>query len=572
MAGEFQVLGNNKRALFSLKIHRGEGMCLLAMDWRAEAPPNDFVGFAIEYRPPGSDRFFAVKNRLSFPGSRVLEPKAGDPRKFESTRAPFQIFRWVHFPFKPDQDGPFLYRITPVFMNEQDELSFGEPQEASVQLARMTYPGQMNVAFTRGFVSSQAFVDRYESAGPISMLLPAKAALGLDFKPTHPRTEEALAWMGFEARTEVIEALDAAIKDQTAQVRMVAYDFNLPELADRLSRLKGRVKIIIDDRAEHGEEHSAETSAASRFIKLLGKDNVRRQHMGQLQHNKMLVVDGKKKFAIGGSTNFSWRGFYVQSNNAVVVHGAKAIKPFKAAFEAYWNAEDSPFGSTASAEWADLGLKDIDARICFSPHSKTNAVLKAIGDDIDTAKSSVLFSLAFLSQTGGPVTEAVKAATVKDGMFVYGISDKKTKIALLRPDGNPAPVFASALSEKTAPEPFRSEPTGGGGARMHHKFVVIDFDKPSARVYTGSYNFSGTADTKNGENLFLIRDRRIAVSYMVEALRIFDTYHFRIAQADAKTAKRKLELKKPPRKAGETPWWSEYYSDPRRIRDRLLFA
>ena len=60
---------------------------------------------------------------------------------------------------------------------------------------------------------------------------------------------------------------------------------------------------------------------------------------------------------------------------------------------------------------------------------------------------------------------------------------------------------------------------------MHHKFVVIDFDNPTARVYFGSYNFSEAADTSNGENLLLIRDRRIAISYMVEALRIFDHYH-----------------------------------------------
>jgi len=42
------------------------------------------------------------------------------------------------------------------------------------------------------------------------------------------------------------------------------------------------------------------------------------------------------------------------------------------------------------------------------------------------------------------------------------------------------------------PEPFKSEPSGGG-TRMHHKFTVIDFDKPTARVYLGSYNFSTPA-------------------------------------------------------------------------------
>lgn len=107
---------------------------------------------------------------------------------------------------------------------------------------------------------------------------------------------------------------------------------------------------------------------------------------------------------------------------------------------------------------------------------------------------------------------------------------------------------------------------------MHHKFVVIDFDLPTARVYMGSYNFSSAADLKNGENLLLIRDQRVAVSYVVEAIRIFDHYHFRVAQAEAKEARKKLQLATPPRKAGEKPWWDEDYSNARKIRDRELFA
>ena len=107
---------------------------------------------------------------------------------------------------------------------------------------------------------------------------------------------------------------------------------------------------------------------------------------------------------------------------------------------------------------------------------------------------------------------------------------------------------------------------------MHHKFMVIDFDKPTAHVYLGSYNFSVPADVKNGENLVLIRDRRIAVSYLVEALSMFDHYHFRVAQQEARKAKKKLELAKPPRKRGEQPWWTEYYTNARKVRDRELFA
>ncbi|MEO7726945.1 MAG: phospholipase D-like domain-containing protein, partial [Burkholderiales bacterium] len=155
---------------------------------------------------------------------------------------------------------------------------------------------------------------------------------------------------------------------------------------------------------------------------------------------------------------------------------------------------------------------------------------------------------------------------------VYGIADKKVGgIDLQMPNGNIAPVYAAALDENV-PAPFSKEPAGGGGNRMHHKFVVLDFDKPTARVYLGSYNFSIPADTKNGENLLVIRNRRVAVSYTVEALRIFDHYHFRVVQKAAKKARKTLELARPPRKAGEKSWFADDYEVPRKIRDRELFA
>jgi phosphatidylserine/phosphatidylglycerophosphate/cardiolipin synthase-like enzyme len=125
---------------------------------------------------------------------------------------------------------------------------------------------------------------------------------------------------------------------------------------------------------------------------------------------------------------------------------------------------------------------------------------------------------------------------------------------------------------KNIPVPFSEEPTGGSGIRMHHKFVVIDFNKPTARVYLGSYNFSSPADTKNGENLLLIRDRRVAVSYTIEAVRMIDHYHFRVNQQAAKKARKELVLAKPPRNPGEEAWWVEDYTINRKILDRELFA
>ena len=221
---EFQVSGSNDAAPFTLTIHRGEGMCLLAMNWRdVEGPPPEFVGFAIEYQEPDGERYFPLTNRLTFIGADLKDPRiTSDPGITSTLRSPIQKFRWVHFPRNANKPGPFYYRVTPVFMDADDKLSLGEAQTALIELARETYPNELNVAFTRGFVSSQAFVDRFASAGPISDLLPATNDQGLVFKPTHPKTDEALPWMGFEAAKEILDLLDAAVADTTAQVIPVA--------------------------------------------------------------------------------------------------------------------------------------------------------------------------------------------------------------------------------------------------------------------------------------------------------------------------------------------------------------
>jgi hypothetical protein len=78
MSADFEVLGGNQAALFSLKVHRGDGMALLAMNWKQGKPADDFVGFGIEYKEPGGTRWWALPNRLTFPppAGRASDPNA----------------------------------------------------------------------------------------------------------------------------------------------------------------------------------------------------------------------------------------------------------------------------------------------------------------------------------------------------------------------------------------------------------------------------------------------------------------------------------------------------------------
>jgi phospholipase D-like protein len=574
MSNEFEVLGTNTDAAFRLKVHRGDGMALLGMDWLDPQPPPDFVGFAIECRPPNHANFSALRNRITF---ATLPSNIGTGNPESSVWAPIQKFRWVHFPFDAELPGEYRYRVRPAFMNAARAIELGEAQEAGVELRRETYPGLLNVAYTRGFVSSQAFVDRYESVAPISTLIPDVADEGLSFVPTHPKAQEAFAWMGFEARSAILEVLDQAIADPTAEVRVVAYDLNEPGIVDRLAQLGSRLRIVIDNSDAHGKAGSAETQAATRLATTAGATHVKRQHMSNLQHNKTIVVEGDAgNTVVCGSTNFTWRGLYVQANNAIVLHGEKAARVFHEAFASYWaNNSVIGFGTTDSTRWRDLGLPGVDAHVSFSPHAATNARLAGVAADIESATSSVFYSLAFINQTTGPVRDAITHVTENPSLFVYGMADRRIGgINLHSPDGNVQPVRPEALTANL-PEPFKSEPTGltsnGQGTRMHHKFVVLDFDKPTARVYTGSYNVSKPADLQNGENLLRIRDRLIATSYMVEALRLFDHYRFRVKEAESAATATPFTLKEPPAAAG-TPWWRDSYTVPIKIRDRKLFS
>jgi hypothetical protein len=91
----------------------------------------------------------------------------------------------------------------------------------------------------------------------------------LDFKPTHPKAAKALAWMGFEARSTILELLDAAVADHTATVRVVCYELNDPEILSRLKRLKKRLWIIIDNSKDHKADTAAETILTGRLFSFL---------------------------------------------------------------------------------------------------------------------------------------------------------------------------------------------------------------------------------------------------------------------------------------------------------------
>ena len=149
-------------------------------------------------------------------------------------------------------------------------------------------------------------------------------------------------------------------------------------------------------------------------------------------------------------------------------------------------------------------------------------------------------------------------------IFVYGISDRKVGgLDVQTPDGNVAPVFPEALGKNVAEAVLPGADRQARGTRMHHKFVVIDSDKPTARVYLGSYNFSTPADTLNGENLLLIATSRVAIAYIVEAAAVVRPLRVP-CQQDKPRRRARAGASQAAASAREKPWWDSSYTIPTR--------
>lgn len=574
---------------FTLKLWRGERMCLLGFD--VQTPSDDFVGFAIECREPGATEFQPLLNRLAFsypPGESVN----GD-KKFPSTGAPFQKFRWVHFPHEV-KDGVYRYRATKLHMPKDGQLKKGTSLTLDISLDPVTYHGFLDVGFTRNFASSQAFREKLGNPKNIdkvgATIIPARADEGLEFQKV---PGDIYRWMGFEAYDLVFGFLDAALQDPKVSVDMFAYDFNEPDLLKKLEAFGPRLRAIVDDSSGqdkngnitgHVTPDSPESKAAARLTASAGAGHVTRTHFKNLQHNKVFIArrNGVPFKVLAGSTNFTYRGFYIQANNALVFEDKDIAGLYGKYFDFAFADTDGFSANDLATKWHMVKKDGMPAvHFCFSPHKSTALSLQPVQGAIAQASSSVFYAVAFLYQMGPGLTKDEFDRLMDRPIFSYGISDKGGQLEVKKPDGTIGMVDFKYLADH-APEPFKSEWSGGSGINIHHKFVVTDFNLPTAKVFTGSSNLSPSGESNNGDHLIMIEDQRVATAYAIEAVRVFDHLHFRTTmqaaekKADGGTAaeKKVLKLQKPKKISGADHNWFEpfYQAGSQKEQDRKIFS
>jgi PLD-like domain len=563
MANEFERKEASDGLTF--KLYRGEGVALLAFDLDPADATDAFVGFSAEVKYPGFNNFGALRNRLHFD----LPPNLEKPRSFKSTEAPFQKFRWIHVPTQVG-GGEFRYRVTAKYMDASGQLTSGAQVENAISLDPKTIDGFVNVGFTRGFASSQAYADRFDNESGILPPIgaPSAASLDQDMAPF----QEHYEWLGFEVRHLIVDLLQQVRNDSALTLDALIYESKEPDILARLEALGGRLRAIVDDHGEQGHASSAETISFNRLV--AAGAEAKRMHFGRQQHNKVFIVrrSGQPVRVLCGSTNFSLRGLYIQANNTLVFDDADVAVKFGEVFDAYWNAPKQFRQNALSKQWwvvRDQAASRV--QLCFSPHSDSGLSLDPIAQAIENAQSSVLYSVVFLNQITGAVRDALDDL-MQRSLFSYGVAQRVNGLAVQKPDGSRA-LLPFAFLGDNAPEPFKSEwhgNTTGHSNMVHHKFLVTDFNGESPTVFTGSSNMAQGGEEENGDHLIQIEDRKVAISYAIEALRLFDHFHFRV-NAQSPNAPSELRLAKPPG-PGKKPWFVSYYRTGHvKERDRELF-
>ena len=140
-------------------------------------------------------------------------------------------------------------------------------------------------------------------------------------------------------------------------------------------------------------------------------------------------------------------------------------------------------------------LNHVPYQACFTPHQKaySQGCDQLLVSHINAAKDSILVQA--YSFTSGPIADALAIASRRH-IKILVLVDKSqvtaryNKVQTLLDEGIPVYVDYKV-------------------AIAHNKVMVIDDET----VETGSYNFTGSAEHRNAENMLIIKDRKLAKTY-----------------------------------------------------------
>lgn len=335
---------------------------------------------------------------------------------------------------------------------------------------------------------------------PFLLILVCAVAIGLGiryYRNSHEATSEVPWEVHFsdvnagENHYSLEKWLVAKLTDAAERIDAALYDLDSVPVADALIEAHHRglqVQIFTETDNIEGQ---------IRRLQEVGISVADDKDPDSYMHHKFVVID--ERYVWTGSYNTTYNGAYKNNNNVIFIDSARLADNFTQEFrELFSSTQVRKFSGKVTA-YPKVKLSDgTQISIYFSPKNDT---ISPLLKEIQSAKKSIHF-MAF-SFTHDTLGEAMRDR-FKTGIDVQGVFEG-------RQANNRYAEFDSM--KKAGLSVVLDENAGA----MHHKVIVIDGET----VVTGSYNFSKNAETRNNENLLIIKgNREIAEAYLAEFARV----------------------------------------------------
>ncbi|MGZ3867289.1 MAG: phospholipase D-like domain-containing protein, partial [Bacteroidia bacterium] len=192
--------------------------------------------------------------------------------------------------------------------------------------------------------------------------------------------------------------------------------------------------------------------------------------------------------------------------NVVILQDKPLALAYTSQFEQMWgsstatpNSSNSKFGTFKTASTiTSFTVNGTPVQVYFSPKDGATAKLSAA---INTANNELFFGI--YTFTDNNVANTIKAR-LSVGVAGHGIEDSFSQTYSPYTTLSPSTVMGANLKVYN-----------GGSALYHNKVMLIDALHPFSdpQVCTGSFNWSGAANTSNDENFIIIHDSTLANQY-----------------------------------------------------------
>jgi phosphatidylserine/phosphatidylglycerophosphate/cardiolipin synthase-like enzyme len=501
------------------------GTHVVALAWTPNddkaASLGELLGFAIERSELNGqtvvERYWA-KAIKRFQGKDLgLAP--GTP--VSTAEHPVQSFQWGDYTVKPGVR--YRYRVVPV-RGKPKLIQLDTASSTSVTVTteptRATDAGvsgaRHDIHFNRGVIGSQAYARTFQNAVP---------------NPQDP-TSDKMVWLS-RGLFEALIAFIGNAKNSTFGLRAAFYEFRYQPVANALAKVAeagADVQIVYDAESSYKDDNIATIGNAN--LDELATMFPRTVSEG-IRHNKFIVLlkDGKPIAVWTGSTNISDGGIFGHSN----VGHAVWDEAIAQSYADYWKrlADNTTPGKlrTPNSNATPLPAKKPAANSITPVFSARDdpkhdsPSLQWYADRMAEAKRIVCFTVAFnldkVFQTVLAKESNVLRYVVKDDDLGDGEIIGKDHDVLFAAGGKlEFGALKNFLGERDNPL--------NRNDYIHTKFMLVDPLGNDPIVVTGSANFSQPSQTRNDENMLVIRgDTRVSDIYFGEFMRIFDHHYAR---------------------------------------------